>query len=186
MFDIDRCVRCTRLSRSFFKQPLQSLADAMDPDQDAAKAAEMTKQWKEAENALSKIEDGETLDWPSSVKIHQHLKVGYRMSRKFGFMSLGEFLDEMEVEAKTLIGLRIVTKWNEEGTRKIEGIAFRPVEGDEMRHRIYETFAECIDEQETSILEHDQRLREKEPEETMKRLAKDASAEHPLVTRGMS
>jgi hypothetical protein len=186
MFNEESCVRCVQLAGSFYKQNLQSVADAMDEDADSAKAAQMIEQWKEADESLTKLEGGETPVWPSRVQISSNLRVGYRMSRKFGFMTTSEFLDEFDVEAKTIIGLRTVSKWNEEGSRKIDGIAFRPVVGDDLRFRMYETFTECTDEQDVTILTHDERLRQKEPQETMARLVKDAAAEHPLVTRGMS
>jgi hypothetical protein len=186
MFDDQSCVRCVRLSKSFHKQSLQSLADAMDEEADSAKAAQMSGQWKEANESLAKIEEGEACEWPDRVSINSKVRAGYRMSRKFGFMTLGEFLEEFGVEAKTITSLRISSKWNEEGSRKIDGIAFRVTAGDDLKYRIYETFFESTDDQDFTILTHDERLRQKEPEETMKRLAKDASADHPLVTRWMS
>jgi hypothetical protein len=183
MWDDDSCLRCFRLSKSFYKRDLVALSDGMDEEFNPKTAEQLTMQWAEADGNLQRSENGEELAWDDRITISSARRGGYRMSRKYGFMTVTEFLNDFEVEVKTIKTIKVVSRWNEEGTKKIDGIVFKAMPGDEYRFRIYETFVEVYDEQENNILTPAERLRKREPQDVMEQLAKDTVADHPLVIR---
>jgi hypothetical protein len=181
MFDDDACIRCTRKSKTFYKHTVPDLQAAMEADTDIKKNQKLKMDWAEAEKSLKAMEDEEPVTWAEDLSVNVKSRTGYRMSMKFGFMTCSEFVNKYGVEARGITGLKLIKRFSEDGTRLLEGICFRPVEGDELRFRIFETFFESTTDKDRSVLVGADRLRESEPSETFRAICNEAAADGPTV-----
>ncbi len=178
------CVRCTTIGESFYTMGMQQLMEELDPDTNAKRAAEMMIEWQEAEANFSKIDEGDELEFDDVAEIQSDVRSGYRMSMRYGFLTITEFEDEFSVPVKSITSLKVSTRWSEDGLRKLKGVAFKLSQGDEYRFRVLEQFHETADRKRTSKMKHADRLRQKQPDETLEKLLKQSAAEHPAAFVG--
>jgi hypothetical protein len=183
MQDEDSCKRCFKIWQSFFKIPFVKLVDDMEDDRDTKTATKLKSQWDEADANLLKIENDEEVPWGDAMTVGQHNRSGYRMSQKYGFMSCTEFFAEFDVEAKTVHSLKIVDRMNEEGSRMLTGVAFRPAPGDEFKFRILESFYECFADEHTVLMAEANRLRTKQAQDIFSGTCKETANTHPAALR---
>ncbi len=184
MFDDEQCVRCTRLAGSFYGKTLPELVHELETERDPKRAAAMQSEWDEADKNLKAIEEdpGHTLTFSARAGIKRKGRCGYRMSARYLFLTNSEVLREFAVEPKVL-GLKTCRRWNEEHSRKIEGVCFKAVPGDELKYRILEYFYEQVYEDADDIMLPEERLRENQIADTMTQLHKLEAAEHPAAPR---
>ncbi len=182
MFSDDECVRCVRLSCSFYGKDLAGLCAALEDESDAKKAKQLQAEWQEADASLAKLEAEEELSFDEDVKVECRARAGYRMSLRYGFIPSSEFVDTYAVTPKSC-GYKEVSKFNEDGSRVLVGVAFRPVSGDEYKHRVFETFFETTNEKHETLMRL--RLRAGQPNETFKGACQKEAALHPAVRTGV-
>ena len=175
MLDNEHCVRCMRLAKSFRKKSLEDLSVLeADPKSD------VKDQWAEAEESLAKLESGSSLKFDQQLGVFAREMTGYRMSAKYGFMTVTEFTKLYDLEPKAL-SLKPVTLKNEEGTKFLLGILFKPAAGDELMYRIVTYFHDTSWSLHETVMKPEDRLRIKEPEQTFAQLTEDHAANHPAV-----
>jgi hypothetical protein len=140
MEDDDSCQRCIRLSRSFFGKTLRDIVDEMaDPDKGKA----VSIKWKEADTILASLESEGAITWPRDIEVLAMRRTGYRVETKYGFLTLTEFLKKFTFEAKVL-GCRVVELKAEEGIRKLKGVLFRLLDGQDGFYRVVIFFSETV------------------------------------------
>jgi hypothetical protein len=182
MLDEDFCIRCAKIGMSFYKSNMLSLMDDMDADVNAKKSAETCEQWDLADKNLQKQEEGEELAYGDGFEhIETCIRSGYRTRMLYGFLTPTEFSNEFGVNLKAIPVLKQITRYNEDGSRKLQGLAFKLSPGDEYRFRVLEQFFEASDYKVLSLLKPSDRLRQKQPEETLQRLFKDSAVDNPAA-----
>jgi hypothetical protein len=181
MFDFEQCVRCLRLASSFHDKTLAALLECLDEDRDAKVAAEYQPQWKEAQENLEKLEASETLEFGNDTEVAMHSRTGYRMSMKYGFMSIKEFGTAFGVDAKHITALKPIDRYSQCGTRLIKGIAFTPVPGDEYKYRILEQYFDSSTFKDKALMQSKDRLRERQPEDVFTGTAKAEAVHNPAA-----
>ncbi len=165
MFDSEQCVGCVRIANSFYDKTTAGLVDCLDEDRDVKVAAEYTPQWKEAQANLDRIEAGEEAEFTNHVEVASHTTSGYRMSMRYGFMTLKEFSDKYGLDVKHIPSLKVLDRWCSSGSRVLKGVAFTPLPGDEYKFRILEHFWETHTMKDRKLMRHCDRLRERQPDD---------------------
>jgi hypothetical protein len=185
MFDEQQCIKCVRIAGAFPRKTVEQLVEAMNDERDVKVATEAKKQWSEAEGNVEKLANEEALGWEGDEEsVATHRKCGYRMSRKYGFLTTREFSDEFGIETKAIPSLKVVSRWSEDGSRKLDGIAFKPMAGDELKYRILEHFWETSVFKGKTVMRPNDRLRLQQPEEAFAAEVKEDLLDHPAALSG--
>jgi hypothetical protein len=183
MRDEEQCIRCYDCAGSCAKT-LEQVVQILDDEQrDQKKATQMKRDWQEAEENFDKKAEGDDLSFDDDTVVNSHVRIGYKMSMRYGFITATEVEDDFGVSPKS-IGLKLSERWNEDGTRLISGCCFRPAPGDELRYRVLENFYEDFSDKKTSRMKAIHRLRAKQPQEVLAKHAREAAAEHPAAFSG--
>ncbi len=109
MFDDDTCIRCTRIAGSFPKRSVEELVTEMTDDRDSKRATATKEEWDEAESNLAKTEAGESVVFDKGQSTLKRSRAGYRVSAKYGFATVPEFIREFKVEPKS-ISMKVVSR----------------------------------------------------------------------------
>jgi hypothetical protein len=184
MVEDDKCQRCEIIAKSAFPgKSLYQIVDQIEDDRDAKKAAAAKKEWDEAEVAYDKKLDGEAPQFDDDVEVNHKTRTGYRMSLKYGYITVTEFNADFGVDPKAC-GLKVTERWDEHGLRMLSGCAFRPVPGDELKYRVLENFYESVTEKHQKLMKASDRLRKKQPDDVCSNKGRQALEEHPAALSG--
>jgi hypothetical protein len=89
------------------------------------------EQWKETDEALSLIEAGEppTKLFANPTVVKGHRRSGIKCESTYHFLTVKEYRRAFKFDPK-LMGEQLVSVWDQENLRKIQGILVKPFPGD--------------------------------------------------------
>ena len=177
MQDVDKCIRCVVLARSFMGKTLDVIVKLY------AESQVFRDMWDEAYNNLLEREAGR-LQFDTEFHVGALRRVGVSMEMLFWFLRHAEFLRELRLEPKQL-GLPIVSMTCELGVRELSGTLVRPTPGEPLHlYRNVKFWSDKVVLLQEDVMRPDKRLRKEEPMDSFKHLNKTNMNKHPKARWG--
>jgi hypothetical protein len=157
MYSVDRCVRCMRISKSFYGVNFEKIPALLE------QSLIFRDEWNSAGVNLDK---GEQLQFEIQVGVHTMRRTGTVVEMIYWFLSIIEFQKYFKIDPK-VIGYRVTIRRDEFGTKMMKGCLVRPAADDPIyayrRVRVFNEEVWLLDE---TLMAPRMRLRAQEPFQT--------------------
>ncbi len=168
MVDVDKCERCFEIAKSWYGKPWSVLTKLY------AESATFRAEWAEA----LKNKEAEIRNWQANLGVNAMKRTGCQLEMLYFFLTISEFIKKYSLEPKS-IGYKTTKLLDEFGVQELTGCLVKPTQGECMfQYRLVRLFSEQSWNMHEQLLMPQDRLREKEPQETFMTLNMQKRTQH--------